>query len=358
MQAPSGSKPPKVPQPAPRLEIGDFLPTATFVDHQGRPTMLQTQDIAGHMLVLFLCRRADDPATAAELERWRDRAEALADTGAKLFAVAASAVSDNERVVEAHRLPFPLLTPTATDFLDRLALAADATASVTIVTDPNSRIVARIKPDPAAPQVERALEQCRSRAAADLPDVTAPHPPVLLVPSIFDAFFCARLIEVWQRGDKRENEVSRGVAGTADYEARSNADVKRRTDVLIPEGDNALNLQIRDRFQRRIVPELVKCFQFAVRSYEVARIGCYDAARGGYFRAHRDDVGDPKEPRRFALSLNLNDDFEGGGVRFPEYGGQPYRPPAGGGVVFSCNLLHEAMPVTRGRRFGLFTFFR
>jgi hypothetical protein len=34
-----------------------------------------------------------------------------------------------------------------------------------------------------------------------------------------------------------------------------------------------------------------------------------------------------------------------------------YRPPAGGGVVFSCSLLHEALPVTEGRRFGLFTFF-
>jgi len=27
-------------------------------------------------------------------------------------------------------------------------------------------------------------------------------------------------------------------------------------------------------------------------------------------------------------------------------------------VAFSCNLLHEAQPVTRGRRFGLFTFLR
>ena len=32
-------------------------------------------------------------------------------------------------------------------------------------------------------------------------------------------------------------------------------------------------------------------------------------------------------------------------------------PAAGDGVVFSCKLLHEAMPVTKGRRFGLFAFF-
>jgi hypothetical protein len=30
--------------------------------------------------------------------------------------------------------------------------------------------------------------------------------------------------------------------------------------------------------------------------------------------------------------------------------------PAGGAMVFLCSLSHEAMPVTRGRRFALFTF--
>lgn len=32
------------------------------------------------------------------------------------------------------------------------------------------------------------------------------------------------------------------------------------------------------------------------------------------------------------------------------------RPAAGGGLVSSCALLHEVMPVTRGRRFAVFTF--
>ena len=40
------------------------------------------------------------------------------------------------------------------------------------------------------------------------------------------------------------------------------------------------------------------------------------------------------------MSVNLNDDYEGGAVRFPEFGGGLYRPPAGGALVFSCSLLH------------------
>jgi len=344
-------------QPIARLDIGDFLPGASLLDRQGQPVSLQAQDVAGHTLVLFLCRRLDDAVVLTELDRLCDLAPAIAETDARLFAVSGLPAGENDAAPRLRDLPFPLLSASA-DFLARLGLGAEGRACATIVADANFRIAGRLKPDAAASQAERALQLCRNLARGETADVSEPHPPVLLVPGVFDAFFCTRLIELWQRGEKRENEVSRGVAGTADYEARTNTQVKRRTDVLIPEGNNDINLQIRDRFQRRVVPELVKCFQFAVRSYEVARIGCYDAAAGGYFRAHRDDVGDPAKPRRFALSLNLNDDFDGGGVRFPEYGRRAYRPPAGDGLVFSCNLLHEALPVTRGRRFGLFTFFR
>src|SRR5262249_16843850 len=59
----------------------------------------------------------------------------------------------------------------------------------------------------------------------------------------------------------------------------------------------------------------------------------------------------------FAMSLNLNtDDFEGGNLRFPEYGPHAYRPGAGDAVIFSCTLLHEATDVVRGQRFALLAF--
>ena len=62
--------------------------------------------------------------------------------------------------------------------------------------------------------------------------------------------------------------------------------------------------------------------------------------------------------RRFAVSINLHaEDFEGGDLRFPEFGPRTYRPPTGGAVVFSCSLQHEATPVTRGRRYAFLPFF-
>ena len=57
------------------------------------------------------------------------------------------------------------------------------------------------------------------------------------------------------------------------------------------------------------------------------------------------------------MSLNLNDGFEGGGVRFPEYSMKTYTAPLGGGLVFSCKLLHEVLPITKGKRFAVFLFF-
>jgi predicted 2-oxoglutarate/Fe(II)-dependent dioxygenase YbiX len=57
------------------------------------------------------------------------------------------------------------------------------------------------------------------------------------------------------------------------------------------------------------------------------------------------------------MSVNLNtEEFEGGELRFPEYGDQRYRPDTGAAIVFSSSLLHEALNVTSGRRFVLLAF--
>jgi predicted 2-oxoglutarate/Fe(II)-dependent dioxygenase YbiX len=85
-------------------------------------------------------------------------------------------------------------------------------------------------------------------------------------------------------------------------------------------------------------------------------VGCYRAEDGGHFAAHRDNTTSTTAHRRFAVSINLNDDYEGGEIGFPEYGSRRYRPPPGGAVVFSCSLLHTVSPVTRGRRLAFLPF--
>ena len=51
----------------------------------------------------------------------------------------------------------------------------------------------------------------------------------------------------------------------------------------------------------------------------------------------------------------LNDAYEGGALRFREYGEQTYNLPIGAATVFSAALLHEVLPITAGRRLALVT---
>src|SRR5262249_21218913 len=114
---------------------------------------------------------------------------------------------------------------------------------------------------------------------------------------------------------------------------------------------------IRTRIQRRLVPEVRKVFQFRVNYIERYIVACYDAGEGGYFRPHRDNTTKGTAHRRFAVTINLNaEDYEGGDLCFPESGRESYGAPRGGAIFFSCSLMHEPLPVTRGRRYAVLPF--
>lgn len=86
-------------------------------------------------------------------------------------------------------------------------------------------------------------------------------------------------------------------------------------------------------------------------------VACYDAESGGHFRPHRDNTTKGTAHRRFAVTINLNTgEYDGGQLMFPEYGQRSYLAPKGGAIVFSCSLLHQALPVTRGQRFAFLPF--
>ena len=95
---------------------------------------------------------------------------------------------------------------------------------------------------------------------------------------------------------------------------------------------------------------------FAATRIERYVVACYDAADRAVFHPHRDSTTQGTAHRRFACSIHLNGGFEGGDLRFGEFGPATYRPPVGGAVVFSCALLHEATRVTRGRRYAFLPF--
>jgi predicted 2-oxoglutarate/Fe(II)-dependent dioxygenase YbiX len=131
--------------------------------------------------------------------------------------------------------------------------------------------------------------------------------------------------------------------------------MKSRRDVSVQDPD--LRAGIVHGIEQSLTPMIQRAFHFKVTRLERYLIACYDAKEGGYFRPHRDNQTFGTAHRKFAVSINLNaEEFEGGDLRFPEFGPRTYRPPTGGAVVFCCSLLHEATPVTKGRRYAVLPF--
>jgi predicted 2-oxoglutarate/Fe(II)-dependent dioxygenase YbiX len=121
--------------------------------------------------------------------------------------------------------------------------------------------------------------------------------------------------------------------------------------------DPLLRNALVQRIHARLVPEIKKSFQFTVNRIERYIVACYSAEDAGFFKAHRDNTTAGTAHRRFAVTINLNaEDHDGGELRFPEFGARRYKAPSGGAIVFSCSLLHEALPITRGLRYATLPF--
>lgn len=178
------------------------------------------------------------------------------------------------------------------------------------------------------------------------------HAPILILPNVFDSGFCNDLMDLYDRNGGEDTGFMTSVNGKTVGKLDFNH--KRRKDFLIEDPEW---IRLTQKWvQRRVIPEIKKVHHFEVTRMERYLIGCYAAEDGGHFRAHRDNTTAGTAHRRFAVSINLNDDFDGGEVSFPEYGSRSYKAPAGGAVVFSCSLLHAVSKVTRGRRYAFLPF--
>jgi predicted 2-oxoglutarate/Fe(II)-dependent dioxygenase YbiX/peroxiredoxin len=203
--------------------------------------------------------------------------------------------------------------------------------------------------------IDRAEGVFRSLAALPAPADHAATPlvaPTLTVPRVFDEDLCGRLIDLFEREGGTFSGVMRDIGDRTQAVMDDN---KSRRDVTLT--DPALVDEIRQALERRLFPMIAHAYQFRVTEIERYLVARYDAAEGGLFRAHRDDTTRQTANRKFACSINLNDGFAGGDLRFPEYGLALHRPPPGGALVFSCSLLHEVTPVTAGRRYAFLPFF-
>jgi predicted 2-oxoglutarate/Fe(II)-dependent dioxygenase YbiX len=297
---------------------------------------------AGRYLLLAIVHAG--PAVDAAVRTLEQRREIFDDVHASAFVLIVGPDSKrNSRTDELPGLRFL--------FDSEGAIAARYGAAATdrwFLIDPALHVLAAAPPDQAERMIER-LAQLPPPAHHSGSEGLA---PVLITPRIFEPAFCDALIALYRDKGGETSGFMREVDGVTTLMVDDNH--KRRSDVIVE--DETLQKQIVARLRQRLVPQIVKAFNFEPTRIERYLVARYDAETGGFFRPHRDNTTRGTAHRRFAVSINLNADYDGGDLRFPEFGDRSYRPPPGGACVFSCSVLHEATPVTRGERFAFLPF--
>ena len=320
------------------LRRGDTLESVSLQNAFGSQSLLGAQSDVGLSCVLWLPEGPPDPIAAA---MWAGRVESFQAAGAVIGVIV------DDAPARAGQVPPELVPALMSDPDGRIRNAIGLAGPGVAVFEPDFRLAELVE----GSRLEPALAACTRIFKRSSPTAArATAAPVLILHDVLEPELSAALIDYWEAGEKTVNRVM-----TPDGQRIESDGHKRRRDVWLD--DPGLQQEVAARLSRRVVPQLLKAFDFKASNYQRLRIGCYDSANAGAFGRHRDNIAAATAHRQFAMSLNLNTgQFEGGELWFPEYGRQVYEIGLGGVALFSCSILHEALPVISGRRFGLFSF--
>lgn len=336
----------KQPTQAPRsLERGDPAHWFHCAALSGSPNYAFHTVAGRHVLMLFFDSAGTEPVAEALALIARERHQ-FDDQAACFFGITTDP-KDAERGRIAQQLPgirFFL------DFDRQVSTLYGATDGKLyrpqwLLLDPALRIVGAFPLEHG----DQAIALLRSSLAEQRAEQWA---PVLQVPNVLPQGLCAELIAGYESNGGEESGFMRDVEGKT--RLILDPSHKQRRDWMI--SDEALRQRLMREVNRHLTVPIERAFQFRPTRIERHLIACYEAG-AGHFRPHRDNTTKGTAHRKFAVTINLNaGDYDGGDLRFPEFGGRTYRAPTGGAIVFSCSLLHEATSVTSGRRYAFLPF--
>lgn len=348
----------------PPLDVGDIVPKWPLKRRNGEPFDVHADAESGNIHVLVFLGDPGSETNRAVVQAFSAERDAFDALGVRVRLVVSG--------VAAGDLPFPVVSDTdgsasrmaglTVAQLPGLGGKVTGGGPTVLVIAPNQHLAARIGPEGNAKgdnPAEAALAVIRpmvERRRAGL--VPVMHPPVLVVPDVFNDADCKRLINIYaMQGNEFVEPGHNQLQGrTTDCKMRI-PDYGRddRIDHWVCSAET--NNVIDGRIGPRLIPEIQRAFNYRVTRHERYRIACYEGAQKGSKHGHRDNTQPVVAHRRFAVTINLNsDEYEGAEIRFPEFSEAVYKPPAGAAIVFSCSLLHEVMPMRSGRRFALLAF--
>jgi len=341
-----------VPQYHQRL-AGDPLPHVT--QRTTAKERFSLGSMAGRYIVVCLLGPAANPALPGLL-KVAARTDLFDDAFASLFVT----VTDPESgpALPPERRGFRVFLDDTLTVSRTLGAAPHDSDSATpyrtlwIIADPQLRIIDTLPCRADGTDADAVIARLESLPPPERANGMALQAPILYLPRVFEPALCAELITLYQQAGGEVSGFMREVDGKT--VGMHDPGFKSRRDHVIT--DQPLIERLQSRILRRVVPEIARAHAFHATRMERYIISCYRADEGGHFAAHRDNTTPGTAHRRFAISVNLNDDFDGGEVSFPEFSPQGFKAPPGGAVVFSCSLLHRVSAVTRGERYAFLPF--
>lgn len=339
------------------LEVGAFAPDISFLDERGRRLRLFEDAFAGRPIVLVFCGSLERGDVRKLLQDWASAEDRLEDSRAHLIIVADP---PNAPLARQLKRESGLRAPVGSDGNGTLLvqyglvpgreLAAEQGAR-TFVISPHRQVVHIMDQSSSSPDtVQKAVDGLTEQQEADRGWIPG-HAPVLIVPGALDPADCRLLIEHYENSDGFRIAPP-GANEPGDYKFMV-ADHNRQDRIDHVVRDPALLARLDQRINERVLPMIQKAFAFQVTRRETLHIARYKGSREGIDMGHRDNTMPSTAYRRFALSISLNEDYDGGELVFREYSGKGYRGAVGSALVFSSGLLHEIEETTKGVRYNL-----
>lgn len=324
-------------------------------DEEGRKIALNDDHVSGrYVLVVFLSDPYNDD-TISLMQSLAALEPRLSAANTTVIAISASSDAEyNKKIKRSTGFPWPIACDSSGGIFATHGLHKGSDEAVRLVMVTPYRQVRSwydLETDASA-TLETIMEQLDSAKAAEEMRWSPPHAPVLIVPNVLSPEECGKLVESVETDSPfmvrrpRPGEIA-GNYTIPVYEH----DRQDRVDLIIKDQNTLAFLD--ERIFGRVTPMIKKAFSFDVTRREDLHIARYVGKREGFTMGHRDNTSPPGAHRRFALSMSLNDDYEGGEIAFKEFSPKGYRVPAGTAMVFSSSLLHEVQETTSGVRYNL-----
>lgn len=341
------------------LNEGDLALSFETRDENGHLLRLEDDYLSGSHLFLVFLNRLDTESYHDVFEELARNQNTFESNNIKVLIVTSSSdTQKNRQIKRKYQLYWPILNDSTG--------AIFASYGLHKCHGPTSRVVQLTplrqvrswsdKTEDIASTLETFMNSSTASSLTQATPWSQPHAPILLVPNVLTPEECKALVATFGKDVPFSVRQPKQGEFSGDYQIPVYEHNRQdRVDQII-KNPSTLGV-LEQRIWGRVVPMIKKAFAFDVTRREDIHIARYEGERSGNHMGHRDNTSAATAYRRFAFSMNLNDDYEGGELVFNEYSTQGYRAAPGTAMVFSSSLLHEVMETTKGVRYNLITHF-